>query len=163
MKKMKHLRVSANNVKCASRWKSFIRLSIRVVILSTVSSFSACQKDGTVEPATHVLVQGTWQGTLDDKPFDITFIEGEFERGVTLSGSAHLSKDTQTVFYLVMNGTHNRVDTVWFSLYKVPVVAKEDYHLKGVLRYTTISGAFRELNSNGEVIRSGTWQVERVP
>jgi hypothetical protein len=133
------------------------------VTVGVMALFSACQNENTVEPTAYVLVQGTWQGTLDSNPFDITFIEGEFEGGPTLAGSAHLIDQTQTVFYLVMNGTHNRRDTVWFSLYEVPVVSKEDYHLKGAVSGGTISGTYEELSQNGIILKIGTWQVKRFP
>ena len=62
-----------------------------------------------------------------------------------------------------MNGTDNRKDTVWFSLYRVPVVAKEDYHLKGALAGASINGTYQELTQTGEIIESGRWVVKRVP
>jgi uncharacterized cupin superfamily protein len=138
------------------------RLSIAVFI-GTLSLFAACQKENTTQPTIYVLVEGSWQGTLDSNRIDITFIEGEFEGGPTLSGSAHLINSTQTIEYLIMNGTTNRTDSIWFSLYKVPVITKEDYHLRGVVKGNIIQGSFEQFDQNGNIVKSGTWQAQRIP
>jgi hypothetical protein len=123
-----------------------------------------CQKGTTVQPTSGVLVEGNWRGTLNGTLFDVTFIEGEFEGYPAVTGSAQLIGDVETLSYLVMNGTDNhKVDTVLFSLYKVPLLGKEDYDLKGAVSGPTINGTYKKFDQNGQIIETGTWNVQRIP
>ncbi len=129
------------------------------VFLCALSLVTSCTTEPTIAP----LVEGNWHGTLDSNRIEITFIEGEFEGDPTLSGSAHLINNTQLIEYQVMNGTTNRTDHVWFSLYRVPVITKEDYHLSGVVTGAAIQGTFEQVDQNGHIIKSGIWQANRTP
>jgi len=138
------------------------RLSLFTFLILFLFLYS-CKKGDIVQPTSHKLVQGIWQGSIDSTSLDITFIEGEFEDSPTVTGSAHITNNDTTLFYLIMNGTDDGAKTVQFSLYKVPVVTKEDYHMKGTRNGATINGTFQELNQNGDIIKSGKWNVKRIP
>lgn len=115
------------------------------------------------QPQYYKLVEGVWNGTLAGSAMVITFIEGEFENYPTLSGSAYLTSDNQATAYQIFNGTHNRSDSLWFSLYKIPVVDKGEYQLRAGLKANCLEGLYMQFNSRGEIIRRGNWQVKKTP
>jgi len=122
---------------------------------------NACQKaNDSVTPNSQASVQGNWQGALNGTNIVLTFIDGEFENGRTLTGSASLSTGNT---YSIGNGTYVGNDTVWFSLYKIPVVSKEEYHMKGAIGSGIINGNFTKFDQNGNSIGTGYWQVQRIP
>ena len=141
---------------------------VTIVLLCLLVSFWSRKKDNSVEPtsagATHyVLVEGVWQGTLEGRPFDVTFLESEFEGSPTVSGSAHVTEEARSTLYMVGSGAHNRRDSVWFALYPVPKVTGGSYILKGAVTGATIAGSYRQANENRGTIKSGTWEVRILP
>lgn len=129
--------------------------------LTCIFALSACQKaNDSVTPDYQVSVHGNWLGTLDGNIIAFTFVEGEFEKDRTLTGSASLSTG---IAYSIGNGTYSHVDQVWFSLYKIPVISKEEYDMKGVIGAGTINGTFTKFNQDGNSIATGYWYVQRIP
>lgn len=116
-----------------------------------------------VNSQSFLIFQGSWEGTLDNHYLLITLIEGKFEDSPTLTGSAYLGPDSQATPYLIMNGTHNGKDSLWFALYKTPITGKEEFHLKGSIVYNNISGVFTQFAGQNKIISKGNWQVKRVP
>ncbi len=102
-------------------------------------------------------------GTLDSLNLVLTFVEGEFENSPTVSGSGFIRSQSEPSAYLVMNGTHNRSDRVFFSLYKIPLVGKEEFQLDGTLDHASISGSFTQFDNLGNQLRTGNWRVQRIP
>ncbi|HLP82564.1 MAG TPA: hypothetical protein VK141_11325 [Nitrosomonas sp.] len=75
--------------------------------------------NNSVDDGYRVFVEGSWKGEIDGSEMVTTFIEGEFENEPTLTGSTSLSTGES---FLIVNGGHNRVDRIWFSLIRIPYV-----------------------------------------
>lgn len=138
-------------------------MRIKFVLLFIIISFTIFNCNNENNSPYYILVEGNWQGTINGDTLFITFIEGMFENFPTVSGAAHITNDSQTVAYQIMNGTHNQVETVWFALYEIPVEGKEDYEFVGNIVGSTIEGTFSQFDSISTVIRTGFWEVGRVP
>ena len=108
------------------------------------------------------LVEGSWRGTIGEKSLLITFIEGRFEGGATLTGSCAITTDSSYADYLIMNGTHDKVDRIIFALYLIPVEGTEAYEMDGIVNGRVLEGTYA-MKSGIETIESGTWQAERLP
>ena len=106
------------------------------------------------------LVEGTWVGQLDADSLVLTFIEGEFEGSPTLSGSAFIPSRTTPSTYIIMNGSRDRQDKIYFALYKYPVVAKEEFHLQGTVAYGEIKGTFTRFDESGGISKTGNWSAK---
>ena len=122
----------------------------------------SCRKNNDLAPEMMKVAEGTWYGDFADDKIVFTIIEGEFEGSVTITGTAFLQSDTSSSAYQIMNGSRN-VQSLLFSLYKIPLAAKEDYHVRGEIKNQFFSGTFDRLNSKGEIIQFGTFHVERIP
>ena len=122
---------------------------------------SSCNKDQTTCPSNNMkLVEGTWAGKLDTDSLFLTFIEGEFEGSPTLSGSGFISNPINATSYIIMNGSHDRQKNIYFSLYKYPVLGKEDFQLNGILINNRINGTFSKYDQTGKIINTGDWSVK---
>ncbi|HLP82377.1 MAG TPA: hypothetical protein VK141_10375, partial [Nitrosomonas sp.] len=66
--------------------------------------------------------------------------------------------------FLVMNGGHNRVDKIWFTLYKIPLsqAYKGTYNIEGTIHYSTIEGTYTKIDSTGKTIGTGNWNIARI-
>lgn len=138
--------------------------TIFLAILCAMWLSSGCEGERAVAPTYYILVEGTWDGTLaGDTGMMATFIEGRFENSPTVTGSVQLKMDNETVTYLVMNGTHNQVDSVWFSLYRIPLAGKEEYHISGAVKGKTLEGVYHQLDPRGQTVSTGTFAVQRIP
>jgi hypothetical protein len=135
---------------------------ISIVIAGFVILLPGCETQTGPDSDNHVLVEGAWHGTLDSADLVVTFIEGEFEGAPTVSGSAYLSSTTQGRAFLIGSGTHNRVDSLWFSLFPIPAAGKESYFLRGSVRPGWIHGSFQRYDSSGQSVGSGSWEVGRA-
>ena len=132
------------------------RILFSIVIL--VLTIASCKKESTTCPPQDMkLVEGTWVGELDADSLVLTFIEGEFEGSPTLSGSGFITTKTNASSYIIMNGTHDRQKKILFSLYKYPVVGKEEFQLTGILNYNKINGTFSQFDQTGNVTKTGNW------
>jgi hypothetical protein len=108
------------------------------------------------------IVEGNWIGTIDQDTIFLTVLEGEFEGGPMLGGSAHITRGGHSTTYEIVNGTNNKKDTVWFSLYKINVKGRGDFNLKGHVDGTNIRGTFEQYNGAGTHIGNGRWDVHRL-
>lgn len=135
-----------------------------LIVFGSALVAGACLSDSQTGPSSdsHVLVEGVWHGQLDQGDLVLTFIEGEFEGGATVTGSAYLSSAATGQPFFINGGTHNRVDSVWFSLYPIPTPGKESLFLRGGVRPDQIQGSFQQYDSTGQRIGSGSWQVRRA-
>jgi hypothetical protein len=123
---------------------------------------AGCDSD-TESPPQHInLVGGNWDGTLDSASLFLTFIEGEFEGGVTVGGSGHISYPPNSQIYAIMGGGHNNKDLVYFGLYDIRVDTKGDFVMEGYVHGTTIIGTYRHNAPNGDFIKTGSWEVHRL-
>ena len=134
--------------------KHLIKIFLIFIFVFQVS----CQNNEEIDK----LVEGSWQGTLGEDSFEITFIEGDFEGAATVTGNAKLICKNDTISYQIMNGTNDRESIVWFSLYKIPVVSKEDYHMTGTVTSSSIDGTYQKVSQNGNVLESGVWTTKRI-
>lgn len=142
-----------------------LKISRQTVSIFLILSFyflSSCQKNNTVGPQLMKVAEGTWYGDFAGEKIVFTIIEGEFEQSVTITGTAYLQSDTSSAAYQIMNGGRNDTSLL-FSLYKIPLVGKEDYHVRGEIKNQFFSGNFDRLNSGGKIVQSGTFQVKRIP
>jgi hypothetical protein len=128
-----------------------------VLLLST---FVACNHETPTAVAGRD-VSGSWVGTLDNMKLTLALKQGEFEGGVTLSGSANLSNDSMTVQYSIGSGNHNRIDKITFGLYPIPYTTKESILLFGSMSDAFLEGTFRSYDAQGVMISSGTWSVKK--
>jgi hypothetical protein len=139
-------------------------LAFMLMLLALMSLFWACKGDEPTIIASGPNVAGNWVGTLDGITFRLALTQIEFEGSIAVSGTASLTKDTTVISYAVMNGGQNRVDRIYFSLYRVPVTNnKEDYHIWGTMSLPTLQGTYDLLDQSGTNLKSGTWQVQKVP
>lgn len=135
-----------------------------IIIISFLFINLACESEkNPTQSDFYVLVQGSWEGNLDHNQLLLTFIEGSFEDYPTLSGSATLQSNTSMNTYLIMNGTHNKKDSLWFALYDTTLQGKEEFHLRGTITNDIISGMFTQFDDQSKVINKGSWQVKRIP
>ncbi len=135
-----------------------------IIIISILFISLACESEkNPVQSNFFVLVQGSWEGSLDHDQLLLTFIEGSFEDSPTLTGSATLQSDTLMNTYLIMNGTHNKKDSLWFALYDTALQDKEEFHLRGAITNDIISGMFTQFDNQSNVMNKGSWQVKRIP
>jgi hypothetical protein len=139
-------------------------LAIELMFLALTSLFWACKDEGSTAITSGPNVAGNWFGTLDGTTFKLALTQVEFEGSIAVSGTASLTKDTTVISYAVMNGGQNRVDRIYFSLYRVPVANnKEEYHISGTMSLPTLQGTYDLLDQSGTKLNSGTWQVQKVP
>ncbi|UCF64215.1 MAG: hypothetical protein JSW33_16910 [bacterium] len=110
-----------------------------------------------------VLVEGSWKGQLNSHSFFLTLIEGEFENSPTVTGSAHLSVDSVFTSFLVMGGTHNGIDSLWFSLYLTDHQGKESFQMRGKILADSLQGTYKELDPHSQLVGYGEWQTSRIP
>lgn len=135
-----------------------------IIIISILFISLACESEKNPAQSHYYLsIQGSWEGNLDHNQLLLTFIEGSFEDYPTLSGSATLQSDTLMNTYLIMNGTHNRNDSLWFALYDTDLQSKEEFHLQGKITNNIVSGMFTQFDNQSNVINKGSWQVKRIP
>lgn len=123
----------------------------------------ACKDDGSTDIPGETNVAGKWLGTLDNMTIQLNLTQVHFEGSIAVSGIASLTKDTLAVSYAVMNGGHNGVDKIYFSLYRIPVTTKEEYHICGSMSPTLLHGSFDCFDQSGTVLSTGTWQVQKAP
>jgi hypothetical protein len=135
-----------------------------VTVIGSAIVAGSCASDSQAGPDSDrfVLVEGAWHGTLEQADLVVTFIEGEFEGAPTVSGSAYLSSSASGDAFLIYGGIHNRLDSVWFSLYPISISGKASFVLRGGVRPDQIQGSFQQYDSSGHRIGSGSWQVRRA-
>lgn len=137
-------------------------LAFILMHLALISLLWACKGEEPTTGAVGPDVAGSWVGTLDGMTFKLALTQVEFEGSIAVSGTASLTNDTTVISYAVMNGGHNRVDRIYFSLYRVPVTTKEEYHIWGTMSLSTLQGTYDLLDQSGTKLESGTWQVQKA-
>ena len=110
-----------------------------------------------------VLVEGSWQGQLNSNTLFITFIEGEFEGSPTVTGSAHLPVDSIYTSLIVMGGTHNKVDSLWFGLYQEDRYEKGLFQMRAKIYPDSLFGIYKKFDEQSHIVESGEWTVKRIP
>lgn len=142
-------------------------LSFKITLIGFLCTFgivlgAGCDSD-PASPSHYInLVEGNWDGTLDSANLFLTFIEGEFEGGVTLGGSGNITYPPNSQLFEIVGGTHNNKDTAWFSLYDIRVDTKGDFVMKGYVHGTSITGSYLHYAPNGNFIKAGSWEAHRL-
>jgi hypothetical protein len=135
-----------------------------VIIISILFISLTCESEkNPTQSDFYVLAQDSWEENLDHNQLLLTLIEGSFEDSPTLTGSATLQSDTLMNTYLIMNGTYNKKDSLWFALYDTSLQGKEEFHLRGEITHDIISGTYTQFDNQSHIINKGSWQVKRIP
>jgi len=135
-------------------------ISVFVLLLIFISS---CQNENILNSQSAVLLEGNWQGQLNGHSLFLTLIEGRFESSPTITGSAHLSLDSFPSSFLVMGGTHNDKDSVWFALYKPATNGKENFQFRARIVTDSLIGLYKEFNDQSLMVDEGLWYTKRIP
>ena len=133
-----------------------------VIIILLIVQLISCEKENIVN-SSPALVEGNWQGRLNGRVLFLTLIEGRFENSPTLTGSAHLSGDSFHTSLLVMGGTHNGKDSVWFGLYKPEIFGKENFQFRARITADSLNGIYKEFDEQSLMVNNGLFYTKRIP
>ena len=136
--------------------------SANAIIILLILYLISCEKENIVS-SSPALVEGNWQGQLNGRSLFLTLIEGRFENSPTITGSAHLSTDSFSTSFLVIGGTHNGKDSVWFGLYKPEIHGKENFQFRARMAADSLNGIYKEFDDQSLMVNNGPWYTIRIP